>query len=250
MSLAFAIALAACSARDRTSAIWAASNASTRRENAPSAPNTSSPATSGATTIDMMPRSSTTRSVREACRNDASLAVVAGHHHGTVGDGTTEHADARREVDGPDPLARACALDPGIVRELEVAGGGIDEVDHRAVHFEESRGLLDRRREQPVDQARRRHRDRATARDGGPSRRPWRCRPWPWSWPWPVRTQPASIAWRADWTARATAWTRVDVGTGRSSAVRIRRTAEHGASPFGRGGYVIRPRGSVDERRR
>ena len=72
MSRALAIANAACSASERTSAIWGAVNASGRRENVPSAPKTSVPATSGATTSDRSPTSSTNRSGPCAWLNERS----------------------------------------------------------------------------------------------------------------------------------------------------------------------------------
>ncbi len=73
MSRALAMAAAAWSASERTSAIWAALKASVRVANAPSAPNTSSPMASGATTMERMPMSSTTRSGSAACSNEGSL---------------------------------------------------------------------------------------------------------------------------------------------------------------------------------
>ena len=66
MSLTLLIAAAAWSASARTRPIWAGLNASGRDENVPSAPYTSSPATTGATTIDRIPMSRTTRSVSSA----------------------------------------------------------------------------------------------------------------------------------------------------------------------------------------
>ena len=72
MRRALAIAPAAWSASDRTSAIWAGSKASGRLENVPSAPNTSSPATSGATTIERIPMSRLTPSVSAAWVNAGS----------------------------------------------------------------------------------------------------------------------------------------------------------------------------------
>ena len=72
MSRALAIANAAWSDRARTSAIWGAVNASAVCENVPSAPNTSSPADSGATTIDRISISSTKRSVASAWTNRVS----------------------------------------------------------------------------------------------------------------------------------------------------------------------------------
>ena len=74
MRRALAMAAAAWSASERTSAIWAGSNASVRMENVPSAPNTSSPLTIGATTIERMPTSSTTLSASGECGKAASFA--------------------------------------------------------------------------------------------------------------------------------------------------------------------------------
>jgi hypothetical protein len=71
---ALAIANAACSASERTSAIWGALKASGRRENVPSAPNTSVPATSGATTRERSPTSSTNRSGPSTWVKDTSSA--------------------------------------------------------------------------------------------------------------------------------------------------------------------------------
>ena len=72
MSRTLAIAAAAWSARARTSAMADGLNASWRDENVPIAPKTDSPATSGATTIERMPMSRTTRSVSSACANAGS----------------------------------------------------------------------------------------------------------------------------------------------------------------------------------
>ena len=66
------MAKAAWSDSARTSAIWGAVKASTVFENVPSAPNTSSPAVSGATTIERMPISSTNESVVSAWTNRSS----------------------------------------------------------------------------------------------------------------------------------------------------------------------------------
>ena len=74
MRRALAMAAAAWSASERTSAIWAGSNASVRIENVPSAPNTSSPLTIGATTIERIPTSSTTLSASGECGKAASFA--------------------------------------------------------------------------------------------------------------------------------------------------------------------------------
>ena len=61
---------------------------------------------------------------------------------------------ADRQVDRAHQLAAALAPDPGVMGEPEMAGGRIDEVDHRAVGLEQARGLVDGRDEQLVDVAR------------------------------------------------------------------------------------------------
>ncbi len=71
---ALAIARPAWSASARTSATWGAAKASGRCENVPSAPNTSSPAAIGATTMPSIPTSATKRSVAGAWTNRASAA--------------------------------------------------------------------------------------------------------------------------------------------------------------------------------
>ncbi len=73
MRRVLAMAAAAWSASARTSAIWAWSKAAARVENVPIAPKTSSPETRGATTIERMPMSATTRSVPSAWRKDGSV---------------------------------------------------------------------------------------------------------------------------------------------------------------------------------
>ena len=73
ISRVLAMAAAAWSASERTRAIWAASKASVRRLNVPSAPYTSSPARSGATTIEWIPMSATTWSGPSAWGKDVSL---------------------------------------------------------------------------------------------------------------------------------------------------------------------------------
>ena len=69
---ALLIEAAAWSASARTSPIADGLKASVLEENAPSAPKTVSPETSGATTIERMPMSRTTRSVSAACGKAAS----------------------------------------------------------------------------------------------------------------------------------------------------------------------------------
>ncbi len=73
MSRALAIAAAAWSASARTRATFDELKAAFRLLNAPIAPNTSSPLTSGAATIERIPMSSTTRSVSGAWSKAASF---------------------------------------------------------------------------------------------------------------------------------------------------------------------------------
>ncbi len=117
MRRAFAIALAACSASARTRAICAASKASLCFEKAPRPPNTSSPASRGETTIEVIPRSVDDPIGSRRMPELRVIDVVGRHDRRSLRDGKAEHPDAWGELQAADPLARARTLDTGVVRE-------------------------------------------------------------------------------------------------------------------------------------
>jgi hypothetical protein len=80
-------------------------------------------------------------------------AVVIGGDDPALDDGPSEHPGARGELEAADPRAATRALDAGIVRESQVPGRGVDQVDHRAVGIEQTGGFLDGLGEQLVDAA-------------------------------------------------------------------------------------------------
>ena len=181
--------------------------------------------------------SATTWSVFFAWRNDGSRRVVAGEDHGPFGDGAPEHARAGGELDGTDEAAAPWAPDPGVVREAQLPGRRIHEVDHRAVG---------------IEQAGRPRRPRRSAGRGWiPRRRPGRRAP---------------VAGRVQRRRRASTSTRAALrrrlGDGRRRGIaragrarlarsvgcghgaRIRRARRGRASPFAEVAYVIRPSGT------
>ena len=79
--------------------------------------------------------------------------IVAGQDDRTHLDSAPEHPHADGQVDRAHPVAAALAPDPGVVREAEMPGGRIDEVDHRPVGLEQAGRLVDGRDEQVVDVA-------------------------------------------------------------------------------------------------
>ena len=81
------------------------------------------------------------------------LEVVIGEDHPTRRHGLAEHAGPDRELDRAHPRAAAAAADPGVVREAEVPGRRVDQVDHRPVRLEQTGGLGDGRDQLLVDRA-------------------------------------------------------------------------------------------------
>ena len=82
------------------------------------------------------------------------VLVVVRDHDGPLDQRSPEHAGAGRELQAADPFAAALAPDTGVVREAQVPGGRVDQVDHCAVSVEEPGGLFDGHRQQLVDPAR------------------------------------------------------------------------------------------------
>ena len=82
------------------------------------------------------------------------VLVVVRDDDGALDQGAPEHPGPGRQLQAADPLAAALAADPGVMREPQVPGRGVDEVDHRAVGIEQPGGLLDGDRQQLVDPAR------------------------------------------------------------------------------------------------
>ena len=81
-------------------------------------------------------------------------AVVIGDDDPALDDRAPEHPGAGSQLEAADPGATAWALDAGIVRETQVPGRGVHEVDHRAIGVEQPGGFLDGFGEQLVDAAR------------------------------------------------------------------------------------------------
>ena len=69
--------------------------------------------------------------------------VVLGDQDPPLGDGSTEEADSRRQLQAPDGAPPAGIGDPGVVGELQLSGRGVEEVGHRAVGMEEPSRLLE-----------------------------------------------------------------------------------------------------------
>ena len=206
----------------------AASKASRRVENAPIAPKTSSPATSGATTIERMPMSRDDAVGLGGVRERRVVEVVArsGRPRARRRPARTCPTPTGRSIDA-DPLPAARAADAGVVGEAEVAGGRVEEVDHRAVGVEEAGGLVDGRDQQLVDLADAAVRiapagcRRARSRGGGFV--PWRSR-------------------SGRRVRRGARRARAAIGSGVATPARIRRVRASGGIAVRRGGYVIRPR--------
>ncbi len=69
--------------------------------------------------------------------------VVAGQDRLALGDGPSEHADARLDLQRPDPLPAVIVRDPGIVGEPEPPGCRVEQVCHRAVGAQQAGRLLE-----------------------------------------------------------------------------------------------------------
>ena len=150
------MAAAAWSASARTRAICAASNASARVRERAQAPKTWSPATSGATTIERMPMSSTTRSALRGAGTTGRCGSRSVTTTARSSDRPPEHPGPGRELESADPVAAALAADAGVVGEAQVPGRRVD------------RGRPSRRRHRGAGRPPRRRR---SAGRGPPARR-------------------------------------------------------------------------------